>query len=336
MSNKKLISGITVICFAIIAAIYFLFGSKTSSSRTSKLTASPSNVVSESQNDTAEISNKNSTQETIGNAWQWNINKDGASDNEIDTSSTNVEADIAPTQNSTDSAALPFTQQSVYDALQAVRLDAGGNIVLDHDALISLDEALERIYSRLDTDSLAALQALIIQSLPGIAGEQTAQIVNDYAHFLVAKDEFSELNENTLPEGNEQTLESLNNDQLLYGELKSLREIYLGKEATDQLFVISDANAHFMFESLKLDADQTLTIEDKQQKLQEIEATHTEQSINITNWTERYADFLNRKNTIVEAAVSDDDKRNQLTELLQQLFDEDERSRILHLELDNI
>jgi len=221
-------------------------------------------------------------------------------------------------------------------ALQAVKIDAEGNIILDHDALTSLDEALERIYTRLDAESISILTALIKDSLPGTAGEQTAQLVNDYAQFLLAKDEFSELYENSNPIASEQTLDSLNNDQALYGELQSLREVYLGKETTEQLFRISDANATFMFESLKLAENDTLTDVERRERQNYIQARHTEQSVNIPNWNQRYADYISDKNTIVSAAISDDDKRSQVSDLLKERFNSDERRRIEHLELDRI
>jgi len=317
MSAKKIFSAITIVALAAIAIVYFLDDSTSTSS-------SSESVI---HNDLSENAKANSSQKTIANSWKWEASETS------ETSETIIADESAP-DNAT-SASL-FTPNSVYNALQAVKLDIDGNVILDHDALISLDEALERIYSQLDNDRLLALQALIKESLPGAAGEQTAKLVNDYTQFLIAKDEFSELYENAQPVAAEQSIASLSNDQSLYSELQSLRELYLGKEVADQLFRISDANATFMFESLKLEADETMTAEEKQRRAEEIEARHTEQSINIANWTERYTDFISSKNTIMEALISDSEKRQQIIELLNQRFNEDERSRIFHLQLDSI
>jgi len=264
-----------------------------------------------------------SEQQTIANTWQWDVQQESYSDhNNVSSSSIDARSN------------LPFTTQSVYDALQAVKLDGDGNVVLDHDALISLDEALERIYNRLDDDSLNILQNLIRQHLPGNAGEQTAQIVGNYKNFLLAKDEFSEFYESAHPVVDVPTLESLNSDQLLYGELQSLRETYLGKDTSDQLFRISDANATYMFASLALDIDQTLSPEEKRQQREILEANHIEQSVNITDWPSRYADFLVSRDIISNAAISDEEKRAQISTLYEQRFNEEERDRIGYLQIE--
>jgi len=164
---------------------------------------------------------------------------------------------------------LPFTEQSVYDSLQAVKVDENGNIILDHDALISLDEALERIHNRLDSESLLKLQDIIRDALPGKTGEQTAQVVEDYQRFLGAQEEFSQMHQGSV--SNVQTLNSLDNDQALYRELQNLREIHLGTESTASLFHDSDANAEFMFDSLRLGLEQHLTPEEIESRRREIQ-----------------------------------------------------------------
>lgn len=230
---------------------------------------------------------------------------------------------------------LPFTPESVFNALQAVEIDEDGNVVLNHDALISLDEALERIHDQLDSDSLLALQNLIRESLPGIAGEQTANLVADYYQFLEAKAEFSRLNED-MDEDREQSFDTLEDDESLYGELQALRELHLGTDTTEKLFRVTDANAKYMFESLKLAVNDDLSEQEIEMKRQQIEAEHTEQSVNIANWPSRYRAFLNSKQNILASSLSLEEKQSQVNQLLMQMFNAQELKRIDYLGLGNI
>jgi len=258
---------------------------------------------------------------TIATQWQWGTlqKANTHSVNNIDTSTER-----------------PFTAESVYIALQAVKIDSDGNIILDHDALISLDEALERIHNRLNRDSLAELQTLIKRYLPSTAGEQTADMVERYYHFLEAKEEFSRINEAMADTNNENSIQAIETNELLYSELKSLRERYLGYEATNSLFRVSDANAKYMFDSMKLALDDQLTLEQRIQERKKIEAHHLEQSINIINWPARFKNFQSKKQHIISSSITDEDKQHQLTELLAQHFDTDERKRIEYLGLDEL
>jgi lipase chaperone LimK len=231
-------------------------------------------------------------------------------------------------------ATLPFTAESIYNALQAVKFDENGDVILDHDALISLDEALERIHNKLDNEMLGILQNLIRQSLKDKGGEQTAKIVGDYYQFLKSKEEFSKMDEALSNANAELTVNSLENDQALYAELQSLREIHLGSDATDSLFRVSDANAQYMFESMKLDVDPNLTPEQKVQMGLEIKAQHVAESINVTDWPARYQAFLTDKLNITTASIDDDEKHQQVAQLLTQHFTHDELKRIKHIGLE--
>lgn len=170
---------------------------------------------------------------------------------------------------------LPFTEQSVFDALQAVKVDENGDVVLDHDALVSLDETLERIYNRLDADSTLKLQDLIKTALPEKTGEQTAKLVGDYNNFLQAKEQFDQIH-SAAPIG-PQTVATIESDQLLYKQLQTLREVHLGQDTAQNLFHVSDANAEYMFESLKLGLDNTLSAEQIAARRAQIDAQHQEQ-----------------------------------------------------------
>ena len=200
-----------------------------------------------------EMAKKHEKSTTIAQQWQWET---------LNNKVQKQEGENLPQ---------PFTPQSVHDALQAVKVDQNGDLILDHDALLSLDEALERIYNKLDADRLKQLRDLIEEALPGKVGTQTAKLVEDYNAFLKAKEEFSQVYEGSPPPYDQQSVASINNDEAIYSELKALRQVYLGNEAATKLFGVSDATAQFMFDSMKLELDKTMNAEQKNQRRLELQ-----------------------------------------------------------------
>ena len=169
----------------------------------------------------------------------------------------------------------PFTEKSVHDALQEVRVDEDGNVILNNAAMVSLDEALERIYNQIDAEDMLELQELIRDGLPGKTGEQTAELVGNYHQFLQAKEQFDQMH-SSIPVG-PQTVQSIESDQVLYSQLQSLRELHLGKDVADNLFHDSDVNAEYMFESIKLSLQTGLSAEEVALRRSEIENRRREQ-----------------------------------------------------------
>lgn len=264
MSNNKKRS-ITAVLI-IVAAVATITIMRTKNTDDKSLSASQTNVK-QATNAQSIAANGPST---IASQWLWQeTNKQAKQAN----SSTEINNDEP----------LPFTPQSVYDALQAVKVDENGDIIRDHGALISLDEALERIHNRLNSDSLFSLQDLIKGALPGKVGEQTAELVEDYYGFLEAKEEFSQIHEGLANASAQQSAASLNSDQALYGELQVLRAIHLGRQATDSLFRVSDANAQFMFDSMQLGFENSLSPEEIATRRAEIQTRHQEQLGELDN-----------------------------------------------------
>jgi len=202
-NNKKSVVLISI-TFLVLGALLLFFILDRSSNSIKGPNSHSMAANSENQNASLEQGNEapaTNTAKTIASEWQWQ---------EIDNNRDNkTSADV-----------LPFTPKSVHDALYAVKLDENGNIILDHDALISLDETLERIYNKLDGESLAVLRDLITNALPGKAGEQTAKLVEDYQQFLQAKEAFSQANENPAYSSSERSVATIENDRLLYNELQ--------------------------------------------------------------------------------------------------------------------
>jgi len=266
------------------------------------------------------------TSNTIASAWQWKAvlgNESQAGKTETQNNSQGKQVDTT--------APYPFTEASVYEALQGVKLDENGDIILDDDALIALNNALDHSEVKLDAESLQVLQDLIRKGLPGNAGEQTARIVSDFYQYLGAKNEF-----NALYETNREADETIENYETEYNELLALRELYLSAEVADQLFSASNANARYMFDSMKLEADTSLSEEEKKQQQAKIVQRHAESSTKVSNWNERYQAFLDDKQYIINSSLSDDEKRDQLSGLMHQHFSYEELEYVSHLQLDSL
>ena len=263
MNKQVLVISIScLLAVIVVSAAMFLPSDKTSTpkdtSEVSPKAATPS-FVQEETNVLVETEQPETNTRTFSQSWRW---------------SDSVESLDAETS-AQKSSSLPFTEQSVHDALQQVKIDQDGNVIMDHEALVSLDEALERIYNRLDGESMLELEDLIKGALPGKTGIQTAELVRNYKQFLQAKEQFYQVN-SSVPQG-PQTVQSIESDQLLYAELQTLREIHLGTDAATSLFHESDVNAEYMFESIKLGLQPGLSNEEISARRAEIEDRRREQ-----------------------------------------------------------
>mgnify|MGYP006083985503 CR=1 FL=1 len=289
----------------VIASLYLVFFSEdTEKSRTSLLTINGTNKYA------SEIE-VGSNDKTIATAWQWE-----------ESASTPEEKNLPL-----------FSEESVYSALQRVRLDSQNNVIVDHEALIALNATLDDSRLQLDEQALSELQLIIKQGLPGNAGDDVAKIVTDYYHYLTASKEF-----NAIYEADYSTAEVIENTiedhEANYRELIALRELYLGNDTANKLFSTSDANAAYMFDMLKIEQANNLSNEEKQQQSAEIVERHNQQTIPISNWNQRHADFLASKQNILSASIDDEEKQMQLTELMHQHFNSEELAHISHLQLD--
>lgn len=253
----------------------------------------------------------NNDQKTIANAWQWE-----------EAVNTSVEKKTAT-----------FTEKSVYSALQRVRLDDQDNVIIDHEALIALNATLDDSRLHLNEQALAELQIIIRQGLPGNAGDDVAKIVADYYRYLEASKEFNIIYETD--SSNHQTIENTTEEyEANYRELISLRDLYLGSDTSSKLFSISDANANYMFDMLKIEESKVLSETEKQIKRTEIMDRHAEQTINVSNWNHRHSVFLAAKKHILAASISAQQKQIQLTELTHHHFNTEELAHVRHLRLD--
>ena len=207
--------------------------------------------------DIALTSKESPTGSTIKQHWQWSDLSKNGNQQEDDLSE--------PT------APPLFTAQTVHDALYAVKLDEDKNLILDNDALVSLDEALEGIYHKLDEHSLLELTDLIESALPGETGVETATLVKNYHGFLVAQDAFNQMHSSAPGAQGVQSIASIEYDQNLYTQLQGLRSLHLGEDAANRLFHESDVNSEYMFESIKLSMDESISEQERLSRRQALE-----------------------------------------------------------------
>ncbi|MFQ3170133.1 MAG: lipase chaperone LimK [Oleispira sp.] len=295
------------ILLALIATLYLVFFG----ADTGKDTAPLLNTKSDSDRQSPLIVDIDNPEKTIATAWQWE----------------------EPTNTPDENSSPAFSEKVVYNALQKVRLDSQGNVIIDHEALIALNATLDDSSLQLDEQALLELQIIIRQGLPGNAGDDVAKIVANYYHYLEASKEFNAIYETG--SSNSPAIENTTDEHKEnYRELTALRELYLGSDTSTKLFSTSDANANYMFDMLEIEQATDLSDEEKQQKRLEIVNQHAEQTIDISNWNERHNVFLAAKQNILQASISDQQKQTQLTELMHQHFSHEEIAHVRHMNID--
>jgi lipase chaperone LimK len=291
----------------LIATLYLVFVAADTSKDTSPLL----NTKSDSDRQSPLIADIDNPEKTIATAWQWE----------------------EPTNILEENSSPAFSEKVVYNALQKVRLDSQGNVIIDHEALIALNATLDDGSLQLDEQALRELQMIIRQGLPGNAGDDVAKIVANYYHYLEASKEFNAIYETG--SSNSPAIENTTDEHKEnYRELTALRELYLGSDTSTKLFSTSDANANYMFDMLEIEQATDLSDEEKQQKRLEIVNQHAEETIDISNWNERHNVFLVAKQNILQASISDQQKQTQLTELMHQHFSHEEIAHVRHMNID--
>jgi lipase chaperone LimK len=295
------------ILLALVATLYLVFFNADTGKDTTPLL----NTKSDSDRQSPLIVDIDNSEKTIATAWQWE----------------------EPTNTPDENASPTFSEKVVYNALQKVRLDSQGNVIIDHEALIALNATLDDGSLQLDEQALRELQMIIRQGLPGNAGDDVAKIVANYYHYLEASKEFNAIYETG--SSNSPAIENTTDEHKdNYRELTALRELYLGSDTSTKLFSTSDANANYMFDMLEIEQATDLSDEEKQQKRLEIVNQHAEDTIDISNWNERHNVFLAAKQNILQASISDQQKQTQLTELMHQHFSHEEIAHVRHMNID--
>jgi lipase chaperone LimK len=90
-----------------------------------------------------------------------------------------------------------------------------------------------------------------------------------------------------------------------------------------------------MFEAQQLEADPTLSADDKAERLKTLNDRLTDATVPVDNWRQRYSVFLSEKQRIMDAGLADQEKKVQVQRLMQQHFSPDELAKVRYLQLDS-
>jgi lipase chaperone LimK len=180
-----------------------------------------------------EAQDKNSN--TIAYRWQWQ-----------NFSASEEGGEPGPT-----SSEAPSNVVAIYRILQGIKLDENGRVVPDQTMKEALEQGFEELGPDLSTAAMSELQKLIRTGLPGRAGEEAAQILENYYRFRLAEMEFEGQPINQSPADH-------------YEELVELRRSYLGAETADKLFEVEDTNGRHMLAAIAIQTNPNLTDEEKQ------------------------------------------------------------------------
>ena len=157
---------------------------------------------------------------------------------------------------------MPYDAVEIYKVLQGIRLDENGRVVPDQAAMQALEKGYSELGPDLSPQLMTELKELIRVGLPGPAGEEAAQILENYYRFRAAEAQFNQSRTAALAHSGQIQNQLPTGDR--YEELVELRRSYLGKEITDSLFAVEDAQARHMFAAIAIQQNAALTPEEKQ------------------------------------------------------------------------
>lgn len=218
-----------------------------------------------------------------------------------------------------------FNADAIFEAVQNVRVDELGNVVLDHDTMVLLQHTLGQPDLHLDELALAELKDLVEYALPGPAGTEVALIAGNYYEFLRAKAAYEE-----------QVGEAGQDDSYADRQrhIQLLRETYLGAAAANQLFAQVDAENEWMHANGMLAANTSLTDEERQQQQLEIRQRYIDRVLQANGWSHRYQQFVQQKTALLAASGDNVETGEQaITDLWATHFSVAEREKMLALQI---
>lgn len=218
-------------------------------------------------------------------------------------------------------------EQIVQQALEKVRFDDEGNVIVDHEALGTLYDSLGYGGLRLDDHQIEYIQELIPRGLPGEAGKQTAEIVGSFHRYLEAKRHVDEMYQYSA---------SVAEQRLKTEDLRALRRLFFGEDRAAQLFSRQEANEDYMLANWALSTDSTLTEAERDRRRKILKETTLDPDFGIANWSIRRDGFLRQKQTILNTSMSAAEKSEQVNAIYQQQFTAEEAARIEHLNLNSV
>ena len=299
----------------------------------------------------AQVQEKNTN--TIAHEWRWqNFTKNPSASNAGENS-----------EGGKPGSEVPSHAVAIYRILQGIKLDEDGHVVPDQTMKEALEEGFERLGPDLSSEAMSELQKMIRTGLAGEAGEEAAQILENYYRFRLAEMEF---------EGQPVNPSAADH----YEKLVQLRRSYLGAETADKLFEVEDTNGRHMLAAIAIQTNANLTAEEKQAQLEglqeklndrllaqgllepeeaaaekvqrlreqgasnaDIYATRTallsaESARDLAAadreeaaWQSRFNGFWQARRYVMQAGLDDVERERQVEQLLEQYFSPEERER---------
>jgi len=203
----------------------------------------------------------------VANQWQWQNFTGG---NKAAADNTDETEEPAPVTE------VHYAVVRLYNILQTVELDANGRVVPNQAARLALDRGFSDLGPDLSEEALAELQELIRIGLPGEAGEESAQILEQYYQLRLAEEALNQqmearITEETNPQAG---LEH-------YEQLSQLRRRYLGNDIADGLYELEDIQVRHMYATIAVQQNDELTDEEKQAELAALQTALNDRLLSI-------------------------------------------------------
>jgi len=293
--------------------------------------------------------------------------------NQIDTAISSSEShvylddtDLLLAGNTATKSGFNVSFRDVEDALMMAKLDNVGALILDEQALASLNLVVSRLPDNLTPQDLQKIQNLIKQAQPGEAGEQVAQVLGDYYAFKQAEKEW--LKSGVVTNSLQAAIDQLE-------KITAMRQNYLGQAVADKLFSEQQQKASLSLQKMAIQQDTELSAQQKDsemallnvsydstfpdlneigdvqvqqlnsdvQSMRLAGATHGDiQTMRVEvlgeqaasqvaameqqqqQWDSRYQSYNQEKQPILDSALSETDKQQQIEALLSVHYSSDE------------
>jgi lipase chaperone LimK len=252
---------------------------------------------------------------------------------------------------------------AIYRILQGIKLDENGRVVPDQTMKEALEEGFDALGPNLSAEAMSELQKSIRTGLAGQAGEEAAQILENYFRFRLAEAEFEGQPVNQSPADH-------------YEKLVQLRRGYLGAETSDKLFAAEDTNGRHMLAAIAIQTNANLTDEEKQVQQKALQVTLNDRLLALgllepeeaaaekvqrlreqgassadiystrkellsaeaardlaaadreeATWQSQFNGFWQARQYVMQAGLDEVERERQIEQLLEQYFSPEERER---------
>lgn len=244
------------------------------------------------------------TPNTVGAHWNWDsVDKDR--------NTTPNDKGKATSTEPAEASDFPYSAEEIYLALEKIRVDDSGNLVLDEITLQSLHDALGSGHAKLTDEHVRVLQEIIQMGLPGTTGDQAAELVGNYQQYLSALEDSSALLVRT---------ETVTDQRKQYEEMMHLRRLYLGEDAANSLYAKTEAQNQYMITATEIQADPDLSKEEKVARQQAAMTARIDEQMAAQGLQQQYQEFLDEKKGITERIKDEAERAAELDKALRAHF----------------